>query len=138
MRKIGRWNLYFDSSFETAVRSRRFFAILFPSRESRISTGEAARVVRCRRISRHLQAGQRTRNHADLFVQAKRPISSGTAEELGEGLERKGCGAVDILRALLVLLDVADVDLRADGEFALGESTKGDGDCNLFALAKKL
>lgn len=30
-------------------------------------------------------------------------------------------GAVDVLCALLVLLDVADVDVRAGGEFALGE-----------------
>ena len=33
-----------------------------------------------------------------------------------------GRGAVDVLGALLVLLDVADVDVRAGGEFALGES----------------
>ena len=43
-------------------------------------------------------------------------------EDAGEGLKGDGRGAVDVLRALFVLLDVADVDIRAGGEFALGES----------------
>lgn len=44
------------------------------------------------------------------------------AKDAGEGLKGDRGGAVDVLGALLVLLDVADVDVRAGGEFALGES----------------
>ena len=43
------------------------------------------------------------------------------AEELGEGLERKGCGAFNVLGALFALLDVADISVRAGGEFTWGE-----------------
>ena len=43
-------------------------------------------------------------------------------EDAGERLKGDGCGAVDVLGALLVLLDAADVDSRTDGEFALRES----------------
>ena len=48
------------------------------------------------------------------------------SESVGKGLKREGRGAVDVLDALLVLLDVADVEVRAGGEFDLGKVRRPD------------
>ena len=45
------------------------------------------------------------------------------AEGAGEELKGDRGGAVDVLGALLVLLDVADVHAGKGGEFALGKSS---------------